>query len=472
MSDAPSGTPSDAPSGAGDSGGKTLWKRLLIIVPILIGVAVVAYNVRNRAEPQRTDTGETARKVRIIAVPATTVVPRALGFGTVTPGTVWEAVAEVQGTVVEIHPQLKSGAILPKGTTLLRIDPADYRLALRSVEADIGVIKAQLAELAGRRTNTRASLAIENRLLAIAARELERKRQLVRSKVASAAAADTEERNLLGRQQSIQSLRNILNLLPAEKQKLDAQLSSARIRIQNAKRDLERTTITLPFDARIAEVNVEKSQFAKFGQTLAIADSIDVSEISAQLPIDKMLQLLDPARMAGITPERAMADIENMLGLTPIIRLKSGRLVSQWRGRVARIADRLDPRTRTIGVIVAVDNPYRLAAGDLRPPLAKNMYVEVELRGQPLEAQIVVPRSALHGGRVFVVGPKNRLQIRAVTLGLALGGVAVIESGIKAGERIVVSDLIPAIEGMLLDPVLDADAAARLIAQAAGKAGF
>ena len=43
MSDAPSGTPSDAPSGAGDSGGKTLWKRLLIIVPILIGVAVVAY---------------------------------------------------------------------------------------------------------------------------------------------------------------------------------------------------------------------------------------------------------------------------------------------------------------------------------------------------------------------------------------------------------------------------------------------
>ena len=75
--------------------------------------------------------------------------------------------------------------------------------------------------------------------------------------MASAAAADTEERNLLGRQQSIQSLRNILNLLPTEKQKLDAQLSSARICIQNAKRDLERTTITLPFDARIAEVNVE-----------------------------------------------------------------------------------------------------------------------------------------------------------------------------------------------------------------------
>jgi len=294
----------------------------------------------------------------------------------------------------------------------------------------------------------------------------------VRSRVASAAAVDTEERNLLSRQQSIQSLRNILNLLPAEKQKLDAQLASARIRISHARRDLERTTITLPFDARIAEVNVEKAQFAKSAQTLVIADSIDISEISAQLPIDKMFQLLDPARIAGVTPERAMGEIENILGLTPIIRLKSGAMVSRWQGRVARIADRIDPRTRTIGVIVAVDNPYAIAAGDARPPLAKNMYVEVELRGRPRLGQIVVPRSAIHEGKAFVVSTDNRLQIRTVKLRLSLGSVAVIESGLKAGERIVISDLIPAIDGMLLDPAPDPAARARLIAQAAGKADF
>jgi multidrug efflux pump subunit AcrA (membrane-fusion protein) len=452
--------------------GKAIWKRLLIIVPILIGVAVVAYNVRNRAEPERSGAGEAARKVRVITVPKIDVVPRALGFGTVTPGTVWEAVAEVQGKVIAMHGQLKSGTILPKGTILLRIDPADYQLALRSVEADVAVIRAQLAELAGRGANTRASLTIENRLLAIAERELDRKRQLVRSRVASAAAVDTEERNLLSRQQSIQSLRNILNLLPAEKQKLDAQLASARIRISHARRDLERTTITLPFDARIAEVNVEKAQFAKSAQTLVIADSIDISEISAQLPIDKMFQLLDPARIAGVTPERAMGEIENILGLTPIIRLKSGAMVSRWQGRVARIADRIDPRTRTIGVIVAVDNPYAIAAGDARPPLAKNMYVEVELRGRPRLGQIVVPRSAIHEGKAFVVSTDNRLQIRTVKLRLSLGSVAVIESGLKAGERIVISDLIPAIDGMLLDPAPDPAARARLIAQAAGKADF
>ena len=49
--------------------GKAIWKRLLIIIPILIGLAFVAYNVRNRAEPERTDAGEAARKVRVITVP-------------------------------------------------------------------------------------------------------------------------------------------------------------------------------------------------------------------------------------------------------------------------------------------------------------------------------------------------------------------------------------------------------------------
>jgi hypothetical protein len=93
-------------------------------------------------------------------------------------------------------------------------------------------------------------------------------------------------------------------------------------------------------------------------------------------------------------------------------------------------------------------------------------------RGGPREAQIVVPRSALRGGKAFVVGGGNRLEIRAVEVRYRLGDIAVIASGLKAGERIVVSDLIPAIDGMLIDPAPDKDAETRLIKEAAGEAGF
>jgi hypothetical protein len=46
----------------------------------------------------------------------------------------------------------------------------------------------------------------------------------------------------------------------------------------------------------------------------------------------------------------------------------------------------------------------------------------------------------------------------------------VIASGLSAGARVVASDLIPAIAGMLLAPRRDDALAARLIAEAGGTA--
>ncbi|MDP7100341.1 MAG: hypothetical protein QF503_04205 [Rhodospirillales bacterium] len=434
---------------------KKIMKRLLIIPPILIGVVLMAYQVKNRQAPQHEPLQEIAKKVRVISVQKLTVVPRALGFGNVTPGTVWEAVAQVSGKIIEIHPLLKAGAILPKDTVILKIDPTDYLLAQQSIEADIRAINAQISELKAREKNTKASLAIEQRSLALNQKDLKRKQALLKRRAVSQAAVDQEERTLLARRQSMQSLRNSLNLLPAEAERLDAQRATLTIKLKDAKLDLARTTIILPFDARIAEVNIELAQFAGQGKTLVVADSIDVSEVSAQLPVDKMAQLLDRSRLKNFLAATASTNIEQILGLKPIVRLRSANLNVSWPGRVVRISDRLDPRTRTLGVIVAVNNPYNLSADGHRLPLAKNMYVEVELRGIPQKDKIVLPRSALHSGRVYIANKDNRLQIKPVDIAYNQGNLAVLAAGLASGERVVVSDLIPAINGMLLSTVED-----------------
>jgi multidrug efflux system membrane fusion protein len=160
---------------------KPSWKeRLLIIPPILIGIAVVAVMVRGKQAPQQAEIQETARKARIISVPKVDVVPTTRGFGNVSPGKVWEGVSEVAGTVIDIHPLLKVGAIMPKDTVLMRIDQTDYDLAVRRIEADIRAAQAQLAELATRRKNTQASLDIEKRSLTLSEREFVRKKELNR----------------------------------------------------------------------------------------------------------------------------------------------------------------------------------------------------------------------------------------------------------------------------------------------------
>jgi len=203
-------------------------KKLLFVLPVLLGIVVVVFMVRSRGGPEQTPPGELASKVRAITVPEVTLVPRALGYGNVRPGMVWEAVAQVGGQIVEIHPQLKKGAILGKGEVLLRIDPGTYHLAIAQTEATIRSVGAQLAELRIKEQNTGASLKIEERILELSNRDLSRKRALLKNRTVSQASVDEQERNVLTGRQSVQTLRNTLNIIPAERQTLMAQLALHR----------------------------------------------------------------------------------------------------------------------------------------------------------------------------------------------------------------------------------------------------
>jgi multidrug efflux pump subunit AcrA (membrane-fusion protein) len=131
----------------------------------------------------------------------------------------------------------------------------------------------------------------------------------------------------------------------------------------------------------------------------------------------------------------------------------------------------IDPETRTIGAIVAVDDPYAQAVSGVRPPLVRNLYVEVELRGEPRPGSIVVPRVAVHrrdDGRpvVYVADADDRLAFRDVVPGPAQSDLVVIANGLVAGDRVVVTDVIPAIAGMKLMPTPDEALAERLRARA------
>jgi multidrug efflux pump subunit AcrA (membrane-fusion protein) len=168
-----------------------------------------------------------------------------------------------------------------------------------------------------------------------------------------------------------------------------------------------------------------------------------------------MMYLISRQNAPAFDPATAVSDLPSLLKLDPIVRLRSGDVSVTWQARVARVADTLDPRTRTVGVIVAVDDPYAKAGLNMRPPLAKNMYVEVELRGAPRDDMIIVPRIALHNGQVYIAGKDQRLDIRPVKVRFIQGNIALLKSGVDAGDRVIVSDLLPAISGMKLAPVTD-----------------
>ena len=440
-------------------------KKWVILLPILAGVAVLILLKQNQSEPLQAIAKEQPRLVRVMTVFESTVIPQAIGHGSVRPAKIWEAVAQVKGKILQKHPELKKGAILEADSLLLQIDPTDYQLAIAQTEADIAATKAQLDELSARETNTRKSLVIEEQALVLREKELARNKSLARDGSISRSKMEDQERALLTQQQAVQGQRNTLNLVPSQRALLRAQLARQAAQLSAAQRDLADTAIRLPFAGRIAAVHVEQDQYVREGEGLMVADDLQLAEIEVPIPIEQMRGLLHADGPVDLlnTP---LSALHSRLGLAARVDLKEGIINASWPGRFARMSDTLDPKTRTVGVIVEVDAPYAGMRPGERPPLVKGLFVEVTLLGKPLNNRLILPRSALHQGHVYIVNADDRLVVRPVTVSLLQPTFAVIASGLKPGERVILSDLAPAIEGMLLQPQEDQMVVAQLKQQA------
>ncbi|MEO0818912.1 MAG: efflux RND transporter periplasmic adaptor subunit [Pseudomonadota bacterium] len=449
---------------------KSLLRLLSFAAPVGLAVLAFAYVTASRTPPEQAALGERARAVRVLPLEPVPFVPTVIGYASVEPVRTWDAVAQVPGRIAYVHPRLRVGAMLPEGTEIIRIASEEYALAVREQEANVDAAKAQLRELEIRAANTERSLEIERRSLEIKREDLTRQQGLLARGVTSQSSLDTVQRDFLQQQVAVQELENAIGLYPAEIETQRTQIAVAEARLASARLDLDRTSIAMPFRGRIASKEVETTQFVTAGTSLASAGDISAAEIVAQVPQDQFAKFVALAIPAGFRPrfgqEANPGSALSRIGWTATVTAHSGELDFTWPARVERTSDTIDATSRSVGVIVTVDDPYEDVQPGIRPPLVKGMFVRVRIEGKVLAEQRVVPRAAVHDGRVFVANAENRLEARPVTVRAFQGDRALIADGLDFGDRVVVSDVSPAIEGMLLDPVAD-DAVAGPLTNAA-----
>lgn len=430
-----------------------LSRKLWIAPPIAAGVLVYLGVVGARSEPVQSAPRERAVAVRTQTVAPSEVVPRAVGYGFVEPARTWRAVAEVAGRIVDLHPKLAVGEMIPAGTLLVRLDSTEYELRVARLEADLRSIEAERDKLEVGAQNTDASLEVARASLTFAERELERLEGLETGGVVSTSSIDAQQQAVLRERATVVELESSQRMAEADRGVLDAKIASTSAQIEEARLQLERTAIRSPFDFRVASVHVQEAQFVGAGSVLLDADGLETAEIPVALSVESVRRLLPPARQ-----ERAVLAGEDgaawdRLGLTATVRLSSGGVDATWPARLARVAGFVDTSTRTVTLVAAVDDAYRGAARDGRPPLSKGMFVEVEFAGPPLADRVAIARSAVHEDAVFLVDKEQRLVVRPVVLDFVQFDEAVLQSGLIGGEQLVLTDLIPAVPGMLLAPL-------------------
>ncbi|USD40788.1 HlyD family secretion protein [Vibrio sp. SCSIO 43135] len=422
-------------------------RKLLFFPALAVGILVLVLAINMRPDLPVKPAGDRARVVEVQTLALTNMAPLAIGFGKITPKMEWKAIAEVTGKVVYRHPKLEKGQILPAGTEILRIDPLDYELKLVQAQADLKSSKTSLAKLNQEEENLKQTLKIENNRLNIANTELERKLNLRKKGLTSQSDVDQQEQSALSQRKLVLDIQNQIDLMPDEKRVAEAVIKVNVSKVQEAQRSLEKTSITLPENLRIADVEIEQNQVVNLQQTMVTAHGIDVMEVEAQLSIHDMqtlaMSLKDFSRDESGIPQPDMAFIKAN------IELSSGSLRSRWPAKVARISETVDPNQATAGVILEISQDYTDLKPQTVPPLVNGMFVKAEIEGHA-NPSWSIPERALHGDKIYLLSQESRLEILPVEVLYRRDNQVVVDGELSEGDKVILNDLLPAIDGMLL----------------------
>ncbi len=447
-----------------------LRTRWALPLTLAAGALIAFLLASNTQRIQHSGTVLTAKRVDVIEIRELPFRAQVDAYGNVEPTISLLGKAEVNGKISFIHPDLQQGQSIAADTTVLRIDAADYQSLLKQTEADLRASRETLKQLLEEEKTMIRSLALAQENLAVGESELARITRVFEQQLVSRSTLDAERQQVISLRQQVAELQGQLNGFSSRKDSVKANIARAEQQVESQRTTLGRTEITLPFNARIGDVMVEKGEFVSTGATLFEALDTSGVEISAQLPASQIVALISHMQNVSLQDLRTgnTQRLLEQLNLYAQINLVGHLAEAQWQANVLRFGEAVDPISRTFSIVVGVDNPYQKIIPGRRPPLLKGMYTEVRLSA-PTRTALVIPRKALHQGRAYIVSGANTLAIRQVEVQFEQNDLAVIRSGISPGEKLIVNDIYPVIEGMPLDPHIAEDATLALAKSARGE---
>lgn len=312
---------------------------------------------------------------------------------------------EVAGKVVFLHKNWVVGGVFGNNEILLSLDTRDY---------DHAIIQAQ------------AKVAEAEQVWAIAKAQAEQARS--EWQTVNKAAAPSP----------------LLLQIP--------QLATARAKLAAAKADLalaetrrSRCVLRAPFAGRIHSQQVAVGQFVQPGDKLARLNATEVAQI--RLPIAaKDLGLLD---LPLLSP--------NSNTVLPKVTLSAeiGGQKLAWGGYIVRTEGAIDESTGILMAVAEVQEPYQLEEQDW--PLWFGLFVQADIVGKTLAQVFVLPPAAINASQqVWVVDAQQKLHSRQLEVLRNEPQRILVSAGLSAGDRVVVSDLPIAVEGMTVTPVTQA----------------
>ncbi|MBB3189185.1 efflux RND transporter periplasmic adaptor subunit [Halomonas cerina] len=404
-----------------------MHKRLIPLAILVLGVAAFLVLRVTAPEPATVVPQERRWRVETLPVSLADHVPLLPLYGEVTaPGRI--TVTAPLAARVAARP-VRDGQRVEAGELLVALDEADVQPPLAQARAEVADLEAQVeAENVEHRSDLEA-LGREQELLDNARRQWERTRSLVERNLVSRADLDAARNELARARVTVATREGQIAGHPARLKSLEARLARARAALSAARRDAERSRVVAPFDGVVSGVRVAKGdQVAARAELLDIYPS-DGLELRARLP-----QRYQPELLAALEAEERL--------------FATGEDGSRWI--LEGLAGESDP-AGTEAIFRQLGERVGLRPGSLLP---------VRLQRTPAPATLAVPQSALYGDdALYVVDEESRMRHLAVTRrGLVDGPegqqwALVAGSALEESQRVIITHLPNAIQGLLVEPV-------------------
>ena len=363
--------------------------RLAALSAALIALAGCEQNTYAPPPPPKVD----------VALPVQRAVTRYLeATGNTAPIKNVDLVARVQGFLQTIEYQ--DGTFVKEGTTLFTIEPETYKLKLE---------QAQAAE-----TGAQASLRQ-------AEADFKRQSDLVQRQAVSQATLDSST---------------------SARDNAQANLLQAQANTKLAQVNYGYTKVTAPFDGIVSTHLVSIGELVGVSAPTQLATIVALDPIYVNFNVNEqdVLRIRAEAARRGMTA----TDLKS-LPVEVGLQTETGY---PHEGRLDYAAPTVNQSTGTLAVRGVVPNDKRV--------LLPGYFVRVRVPVDQQKDALLVPDTALgsdQGGRyLLVVNADNTVEQRKVQSGPLDGGLRVIESGLKADDRVVIAGLLRVIPGQKVDP--------------------
>jgi len=374
---------------------------ILLIGSILVVITLVTWQKSKSAERKP----ETDKAILVDTIEAEVV---SLNFsinsqGTVRPRTETTLVSEVSGKIVTVSPDFVAGGFFHEGDTLLQIDPSDYEAALKRAEAALASREAKLAD------------------------ETARSEQALKDWMNMGKQGQPSD----------------LVLRKPQLADAKANVSAAEADVQKARRDLERTSINVPYDGLVRQKLVDIGQYVAPGTRLGVTFAIDTAEV--RLPLTRNdLRYLD-------LPSETEFQSQDKPYLPVTLSVDTGSGKTEWQARIIRTEGVVDEISRVIYAVAQVVDPYGVLGQSQQPELKIGTFVNAEIQGVPADNIVVLPRYVLRADHTVVTAnADNELEILPVKVLRAEPRKVYISEGIEGGTKVVTTTLDAPVPGTRL----------------------